>query len=243
MSPSRSPRTPAKPSARKAQAPTKPKRASTPRESGEARASRAREILRRLKELYPHRKCELNWSSPLQLAVAAILSAQCTDKRVNLVTPNLFRKYKTTADWARVPPEELEADIRSTGFFRNKARNIRALAQELLDRHGGELPADFDALTGLPGIGRKTANLLVAEIWGRPGLIVDTHCTRLSQRLGFTQHIDAKKIEFELRALVPEKDWTDWSHCMVFHGRYCCVARGPECGRCPLTDLCPFFKG
>ena len=218
----------------------------TPRNRGPAAGAgnppdRAREILRRLKKLYPERRCELNWSTPLQLAVAAILSAQCTDKRVNMVTPELFRKYRTTADWARVPQEELEADIRSTGFFRNKARNIRALAQSLLDRHGGELPGDLDALVGLPGIGRKTANLLVAEIWGRPGVIVDTHCTRLSRRLGFTRHEDAVKIESDLRALIPERDWTDWSHCMVFHGRYCCAARKPACERCPLTDVCPYF--
>lgn len=218
----------------------KPARAA--RESEADRNDRAREILRRLKKLYPHRKCELNWSTPLQLAVAAILSAQCTDKRVNMVAPGLFQKYKTTADWARVSQEELEADIRSTGFFRNKARNIRALAQRLLDDHRGELPGDFDVLVGLPGIGRKTANLLVAEIWKQPGLIVDTHCTRLSQRLGFTKNDNAVKIEFDLRAIVPEKDWTDWSHCMVFHGRYCCFARKPECDRCPLTDVCPHFR-
>lgn len=219
---------------------------SAPRASGPGNNTgelpeRARVILQRLKKLYPERRCELQWSTPLQLAVAAILSAQCTDKRVNLVTPALFAKYRKTEDWARAPQEELEADIRSTGFFRNKARNIRALAQTLLDRHGGGLPGDFDALTELPGIGRKTANLLVAEIWKRPGLIVDTHCTRLSQRLGFTRHEDAVKIEFDLRAIVPERDWTDWSHCMVFHGRYCCAARNPECARCPLTDLCPYY--
>ena len=229
-------------STRTATPPGPPRPARMSRESGEARKNRARDILRRLKKLYPHRTCELIWTSPVQLAVAAILSAQCTDKRVNMVAPGLFQKYKTTADWARVSQEELEADIRSTGFFRNKARNIRALAQELLDRHGGELPGDFEALIRLPGIGRKTANLLVAEIWHRPGLIVDTHCTRLSQRLGFTKNTDATRIEFDLRALIPEKDWTDWSHCMVFHGRYCCLARKPECDRCPLTERCPHFK-
>lgn len=187
--------------------------------------------------------CELTWSTPMELAVAAILSAQCTDRRVNLVTPALFQKYHAAADWAATPQEVLEAEIRSTGFFRNKTKNIRALAQTLVERHGGELPRDFDTLVTLPGIGRKTANLLVATIWGQPGIIVDTHCTRLSQRLGFTRHADPVRIEYDLRALIPCKDWTDWSHAMVFHGRYCCRARAPECARCPIADLCPFFAG
>jgi endonuclease-3 len=204
---------------------------------------RAAEILSRLRKLYPDAACELkHWSTPLELAVATILSAQCTDKRVNLTTPALFAKYRSATDWASVPQKTLETEIRSTGFFRNKAKNIRALAQALLDRHGGELPRDFDELTRLPGIGRKTANLLVATLWGRPGIIVDTHCIRLSRRLGFTRHEDPARIEFDLRALLPEKDWTDWSHRMVFHGRYCCFARSPDCARCPLTGLCPFFQ-
>jgi endonuclease III len=204
-------------------------------------ARRARTILGRLRREYPHMHCELTWSTPMELAVAAILSAQCTDRRVNLVTPALFKKYHTAAEWAATPQATLEAEIRSTGFFRNKAKNIRALAQMLVERHGGELPSDFDALVSLPGIGRKTANLLVATIWGQPGIIVDTHCTRLSQRLGFTRHTDPVRIEFDLRALVPPKDWTDWSHAMVFHGRYCCHARAPECARCPIAGLCPYF--
>ncbi len=202
---------------------------------------RAAEVLRRLRKAYPLARCELDWSTPIQLAVAAILSAQCTDKRVNLITPALFAKYRTAADWAAAPQDVLEAKIRPTGFFRNKARNIRALMQVLVEKHGGHLPDDFDTLCELPGIGRKTANLLVATAFGRPGVIVDTHCTRLSRRLGFTKHDDPVKIELDLRALVPEEHWTDWSHAMVFHGRYCCSARKPECPRCPLTDLCPFF--
>jgi endonuclease-3 len=198
-------------------------------------------VLRRLRRVYPDARCELDFSGPLELAVAAILSAQCTDRRVNQVTPALFAKYRTARDWAAVPQETLEAEIRPTGFFRNKARNIRALMAELDAKHGGRLPGDFDALCGLPGIGRKTANLLVATVFGRPGLVVDTHCGRLSRRLGFSRHEDPAKIEFDLRALVPERDWTDWSHAMVFHGRRCCHARGPECRRCPLADLCPSF--
>lgn len=200
---------------------------------------RAVEILKLLRKEYPHAGCELNWKTPLELAVAAILSAQCTDKRVNLVTPSLFAKYRTAADWATTPQETLEEEIRSTGFFRNKAKNIRGLGQALVERFGGELPQDMETLVGLPGIGRKTANLLRATAFGLPGVVVDTHCTRLSNRLGFADTEDPVKIEFLLRELVPECDWTDWSHLMVFHGRYCCFARKPECARCPIAKLCP----
>lgn len=201
---------------------------------------RAAKILALLRKAYPDAQCELKgWRTPFELAVSAILSAQCTDKRVNMVTPALFAKYRTPADWAATPQETLEAEVRSTGFFRNKATNIRALAAEVSGRFGGELPSDFDVLVTLPGIGRKTANLLVATAFGGQGIIVDTHCSRLSKRLGFTDEDDPVKIEFDLRAIVPQKDWTDWSHGMVFHGRYCCSARKPECGRCPLAELCP----
>ena len=211
------------------------------RETPAARRRRAVAVLEILRRTYPDAGCELAWSTPLDLAVAAILSAQCTDRRVNLVTPALFRKYRTAADWAAVPQSRLEEEVRSTGFFRNKAKNIRGLAAALVERHGGALPGDFDALTQLPGIGRKTANLLVATVFGKPGLVVDTHFIRLSNRLGFTKQSDPVKIEFELRAIVPETDWTAWSHAMVFHGRRCCFARKPECERCPLTALCPYF--
>ena len=204
-----------------------------------AQKAKARKILARLRALYPHAECELNHASPLQLAVGAILSAQCTDKRVNQVTPALFRKYRTARDWAETPQEVLEEEIRSTGFFRNKAKNIRALGRALDERHGGALPDDFDALVRLPGIGRKTANLLMVTAFGRPGIIVDTHCKRVSKRLGLTDHTDPEKVEWDLRAIVPETDWGDWSHCMVFHGRYCCFARTPNCDACPLPSLCP----
>jgi endonuclease III len=201
---------------------------------------RAAEILRRLRVAYPDAGCELqHWRTPMELAVATILSAQCTDKRVNLVTPVLFAKYHSAADFAATPQETLEAEIRSTGFFRNKAKNIRALAAAVVEQFGGKLPGDLDTLIGLPGIGRKTANLLIATVFGQPGIIVDTHFKRLSQRLGFTQQDDPDKIEFDLKALLPEKDWTDWSHGMVFHGRRCCFARKPDCPHCPLADLCP----
>jgi endonuclease III len=203
---------------------------------------RAAEILKRLRKAYPDAGCELTFSNPLELAVAAILSAQCTDKRVNLVTPSLFRKYRTAADWAATPQATLENEIRSTGFFRNKARNIRALCAELAEKFGGRIPDDLDTLITLPGIGRKTANLLIATAYGKPGIVVDTHFKRLSQRLGFTSNEDPDKIEFELKAIVPEKDWTAWSHSMVFHGRRCCYARSPNCLECPISDLCPSFS-
>lgn len=200
---------------------------------------RAAAVLRRLRKAYPDAGCELDFSGPLQLAVAAILSAQCTDKRVNMVTPALFRKYRTAADWASIPQATLEREIRSTGFFRNKARNIRALAAVLDERYGGRVPDDLDTLVSLPGIGRKTANLLIATAYGKPGIVVDTHFKRLSKRLGFTDRDDPDKIEFDLKAIVPERDWTDWSHCMVFHGRRCCFARKPNCDGCPIASLCP----
>lgn len=210
------------------------------RESRKQQQVRARTILRRLKAAYPDARCELDWTTPLELTVAAILSAQCTDKRVNQVTPALFRKYRSARDWAQVPQEMLEEDIRSTGFFRNKARNIRALMSRLDADFGGELPGDFDVLVSLPGIGRKTANLLVATVFGRPGLVVDTHFIRLSNRLGFVKNeADAVRIERALQKIVPEADWTDWSHAMVFHGRRCCFARKPLCSSCPVADLCP----
>lgn len=203
--------------------------------------SRAAEVLKRLRKKYPGARCELDFSTPLELAVAAILAAQCTDKRVNMVTPVLFRKYRTAADWAEVPQETLEEEIRSTGFFRNKAKSIRALGAALVERHGGRLPDRLETLVKLPGIGRKTANLLVADAFKRPGLIVDTHQIRVNGLLGFTKGTDAEKIEMTLRAIVPEKDWTGWSHCVTWHGRYTCIARRPNCAACPLADLCPHF--
>jgi endonuclease-3 len=214
-----------------------------PRETQARQRDRAQEILRRLRRRYPDAKCELDWSTPLELAVATILSAQCTDKRVNLVTPALFNKYRTARDWARTPRETLEREFHSTGFFRNKAKNVRALMARLDTEFGGELPGDFDVLVSLPGIGRKTANLLVATVFGKPGLVVDTHFIRLSNRLGFVkEETDAVKIERALQKIVPEKDWTDWSHVMVFHGRRCCLARKPDCGNCPVSDLCPSVR-
>ena len=203
---------------------------------------RALVVFEELRKAYPDARCELDFSGPLELAVAAILSAQCTDKRVNMVTPELFRKYRAAADWAATPQDVLEQEIRSTGFFRNKAKNIRALAKVLAEQYGGRLPDDLDTLVTLPGIGRKTANLLLADAFHKPGIIVDTHCRRVSQRLEFTRHDDPDKIEFDLKALIPEEHWSLFSHCMVFHGRYGCHARKPACPDCPVSKLCPAFR-
>lgn len=202
--------------------------------------TKAAEILKRLRKKYPEARCELDFSTPLELAVAAILAAQCTDKRVNQVTPALFRKYRSAQDWADAPQATLEEEVRSTGFFRNKARALRALGAALVERHGGEMPDDFEAIVSLPGIGRKTANLLLGDAFHRPGMIVDTHQIRVNQLLGLTNRSDAERIESDLRAIVPPRHWTDWSHLITWHGRYTCIARRPKCGECPLTDLCPY---
>ena len=202
---------------------------------------RARTILRKLRQTYPDAKCELDWSTPIELTVATILSAQCTDRRVNMVTPALFKKYRTARDWAAASQATLEREFHSTGFFRNKAKNVRALMARLEQEFGGQLPDDFDVLITLPGIGRKTANLLVSTLFDRPGLVVDTHFIRLSNRLGFVHKMtDAVKIEYALQKIVPEKEWAPWSHVMVFHGRRCCYARKPDCPQCPIAALCPW---
>ena len=200
---------------------------------------RAAEILDRLRRHIPELRCELDFRNPLELAVAAILAAQCTDQRVNAVTPALFRKYRTAQAYAEADPGELEALVKSTGFYRNKAKSIRALGAALVEHHHGQLPRDLEALTRLPGIGRKTANLLLADAFGQPGLIIDTHQIRLNQRFGLTTENDPAKIETLLRGLLPPEDWTDWSHAVTLHGRYTCRARKPQCGTCPLADLCP----
>lgn len=200
--------------------------------------AKALAILERLRQAYPKACCELAFSNPLELAIAAILSAQCTDARVNQVTPALFRKYRTAADWANIPQGILEEEIRSTGFFRNKAANIRALGKALVSKFNGEIPRDLETLITLPGIGRKTANVLLVNAFDLPGITVDTHCKRISQRLGLTQNEDPEKIEMDLKALLPETQWATWSHCAVFHGRYCCYARKPNCLQCPVWEFC-----
>ncbi len=204
------------------------------------RKERARELLRRLPDIYPDAHCELVYCSPLELLVATILSAQCTDKRVNLVTRELFLRCKSTQDFAEIPLPELEALVRSTGFFRNKAKNIRDMAVELLDRHGGCVPRTLDELASLPGVGRKTANVVLGNAFGlNEGVVVDTHVSRLSQRLGLTKSINPVHIEQDLIGLFPRENWTDLSHWLIFHGRRRCQARKPDCSGCELADLCP----
>jgi endonuclease-3 len=202
--------------------------------------ARARKIIAGLRTAYPDAHCELNYGNPLELLVATILSAQCTDKRVNLVTTNLFRKYRSAADYANAGSAELEAAIRTTGFFRNKAKNIQACCHALLENHGGEVPRSMEELTDLDGVGRKTANVVLGNAFGvNAGIVVDTHVTRLAQRLGLTKQQDAQKIEQELMALVPREQWTLFSHWLIWHGRRRCYARRPDCAGCEISALCP----
>ncbi|MDP3940066.1 MAG: endonuclease III [Deltaproteobacteria bacterium] len=211
------------------------------RESPVARRKRAGAIARRLRKAYPGAGCTLDFVDPLQLLVATILSAQCTDERVNEVTKTLFRKYRKAEDFVRAPPDELEEDIRSTGFYRQKARAIRELSRDLLHEHGGKVPRALEDLVKLRGVGRKTANVVRAAVWGEAGIIVDTHVKRLSgPRLALTRETDPVKIEFDLQKLLPEKDWSLFSQALILHGRHCCKARKPECPGCALADLCPF---
>jgi endonuclease-3 len=208
------------------------------------RKARIAAILPILKKTYPDAKCSLDHKTPFQLLIATILSAQCTDERVNIVTKSLFKKYQSPAELASVPQEELEKDIQSTGFYRNKAKSLRAMSQSLIDQHGGTVPQTMDQLTSLAGVGRKTANVLLGNAFGQNiGITVDTHVTRLSQRLGLTRHTDAVKIEQDLMRLVPQQDWTLWSHLLIYHGRKICQARKPKCHECPLMKLCPAGPG
>lgn len=204
---------------------------------------RAAELLKRLPAIYPDAHCELVYSNPLELLVATILSAQCTDKRVNMVTPGLFRRCPTAADYAAISQEEMEGLIRSTGFYRNKSKNIRAMATALLERHGGEVPSTLESLAALPGVGRKTANVVLGNAFSKnEGIVVDTHVSRLSQRLGLTKFTDPIRIEQDLIKLFPRSFWTDFSHCLIFHGRRRCPARKPDCSQCELNDICPSAK-
>jgi endonuclease III len=200
----------------------------------------AQKIVRRLARQYPDATCSLNFSSPLELLVATILSAQCTDQRVNLVTGDLFKKYRSAADYATAKPAALERDIKSTGFFRNKAKSLRGCCQQLLDEHDGQVPQDLDALVKLPGIGRKTANVILGTAFEIPsGVVVDTHVGRLSRRLGLTTHKDAVKVENDLIERIPKKQWIAFSHRMIQLGRQFCSARKPKCDECPLLKVCP----
>jgi endonuclease III len=198
-----------------------------------------RRILAVLAKLYPDAHCALDFESPLQLLVATILSAQCTDVRVNLVTPALFARYPNARAFAEADLDDLEKAIQSTGFFRNKARNIKNCCQILIDRHGGCVPDSMEELVPLPGVGRKTANVILGNAFGVPGITVDTHVGRLSRRLHLTEEEDPVKVERDLMALVPQKDWTIFSHRLIFHGRQVCFARKPNCASCALNKLCP----
>ena len=211
-----------------------------PRETIAAKAARLKKIIAALDRAYPEAHCELNHTDPLELLVATILSAQCTDKRVNIVTQELFKEYRSAADYANAPLAELEQAIKSTGFFRNKARNIKAAGRDLVEKHGGQVPQTMEELTGLAGVGRKTANVVLGNAFGiNEGVVVDTHVARLSQRLDLTRQKTPEKIETELMALVPQKQWTLFSHWFIWHGRRRCFARKPDCAQCEVVKLCP----
>jgi endonuclease III len=204
------------------------------------RKERAAEIIRRLKREYPDAHCELNHANAFELLIATILSAQCTDERVNIVTADLFRKYRRPQDYLDVLPEELERDIHSTGFFRNKAKNIRGACRMIVELYDGRIPQTMDELLALPGVARKTANVVLGNAYGiASGVVVDTHVARLSQRLGLTENSAPEKIEMDLQEAAPEKDWIMFPHWLIAHGRKICQARRPKCGECVLNEICP----
>jgi endonuclease-3 len=204
---------------------------------------RAARLIEAFPKVYPGARCELHFKSPLQLLIATILSAQCTDKRVNMVTPKLFKKYRTAADYAKAPPTELENAIKSTGFFRTKTRSIRAATSTIAKKFNGKVPDTMEELRELPGVGRKTANVVLGNAFGKnEGIVVDTHVMRLSQRLGLSQEEDPEKIERDLMKVVPREHWTDWSHWLIWHGRRRCYARKPDCAECEIFKFCPIGK-
>ena len=210
------------------------------RESAEAKRRRARKIVAALKKAYPDAKIALNFSTPLELVVATILAAQCTDERVNMVTPALFRKYRTAPDWATADLATLEGEIHSTGFFRAKARSIVGMARTLVERHGGDVPRTRDELTALPGVGLKTANVVLGNAFGQQAIAVDTHVFRVSQRLGLAKSDDPDEIHAQLVLVLPKKEWTLATHLLTTHGRRTCSARAPLCPACPVKALCPW---
>ncbi|HEU0039849.1 MAG TPA: endonuclease III [Verrucomicrobiae bacterium] len=211
-----------------------------PRETAQAKAARVKKIIAGLQKAYPGAHCELNFSNPLELLIAVILSAQCTDKRVNIVTAELFKKYRTAADYANAGRAELEQAVKTTGFFRNKAKNLQACCRKLVELHGGQLPRTMKELTHLDGVGRKTANVVLGNAFNlNVGIVVDTHVTRLASRLGLTRHTNAEKIEQDLMQLVPQDQWTLFSHWLIWHGRRRCFARKPDCAACEIAGLCP----
>jgi endonuclease III len=199
-------------------------------------------ILNKLEAMHGKPRVELNYRNPLELTVAVVLSAQCTDERVNRVTEQLFEKYRSLQDYLDVPLPQLEEELKPTGFYRNKARSLKAIAKELTERFGGKVPDDIDTFATVKGIGRKSANMIVGLTYGKPAIIVDTHMTRVSRRLGLTDKEEANKIEQDLRHVVPEHRWTDFSLLMIVHGRYICVARKPDCPRCLLKEECDYYQ-
>lgn len=206
-----------------------------------AAGERVAAIIARLEARFPDARCSLDFADPLQLLVATILSAQCTDERVNMVTPALFARYRSAQDYADANPDELAELIRSTGFYRNKTRSLIGMGRALAERHGGEVPRSMDELTRVPGAGRKTANVVLGNAFGiDEGVVVDTHVKRITHRLGLTRHTDPVKIERDLMALVPRRHWTLLPHLLIHHGRATCQARAPRCEVCPVNDLCPF---
>jgi len=211
-----------------------------PKETTEELKQRTREIIRKLKRAYPAAKCSLNHSNAFELLIATILSAQCTDDRVNIVTADLFRKYRKPEDYLKVSPRELEKDIQSTGFFRNKTKSIQGTAKMLTETYGGEVPKTMDELLELPGVARKTANVVLGNAFDiKAGVVVDTHVTRLSHRLNLTQEKTAEKIEQDLIPIVPKKDWVIFPHLIIYHGRKTCKARNPQCAECVVEKNCP----
>lgn len=208
------------------------------RESIKKKSERAEKIFEVFGKVYDDADCTLEYKTALELLIATQLAAQCTDARVNMVTPALFAKYPDVYAFANADELELREDIRSTGFFRNKAKNIIGCCRMLIDDFGGEVPNNMDDLLKLPGVGRKTANLVLGDFFGIPGVVVDTHATRLSNRMGLTNQKDPYKIELDLQKLLPPKDWADFCHCLVYHGRAYCTARAPKCDACPIEHLC-----
>lgn len=209
-------------------------------EPGEGRQRRARQLIRHLEKAHPDAACALTFTTPLELLVATILAAQCTDERVNQVTATLFRKYRTARDYAAARPETFEAEIKSTGFFRAKTRSVLGMAEALVERHGGEVPRTMEALVALPGVGRKTANVVLGNAFGVPGIAVDTHVFRVTQRLELARSDDPEEIETQLMEVVPRPQWTRFCHLIQAHGRRVCHARNPACPACPLRALCPW---
>jgi len=200
---------------------------------------RVRKILPILKKAYPGAKTALNFKNPLELLIATILSAQCTDARVNMVTKEVFKKYKSAKDWVKADIKHIESDIRTTGFYHNKAISIKGACSEIIEQFDGKVPDTIQALTALPGVGRKTANVVLGNAFGKPAIACDTHVIRLSRRLGLSENSNAVKLEFDLAEIVPKKSWTLFSHLLIFHGRNICNARKPDCENCPISRYCP----